>query len=496
MSAQAQAHGAHPAVLEDVPAARVRDLLGGSRRQREAALLATGLAGVVDELPEGEDTPVGAGGVPLGAAERHGLATARRIVAGSTDADVAVETAPTPPVVDDDAAVPGLPLLLDPVAMSPLLGRALPGVPDPDVRVRAVRYQPGSSAVVQYAVATGSRWLTAVAFVSSTGKPRRQSTGRRAGRAASYVAGRTPVETPVHFLEEAGALVCWLPVDLGLPMVGLRTKKLNRRLSEVDLPPVLADKPRLLRYWPRRRAVIRFGPYVLKTYRRRSDYEQAERGLRGGAALRSVSTPSHLGSLPGRRTTIQRRVSGHPSSLSPAGCAPAGRLLADLHREEAPVLDHLSATDVLAKAASRGAHLGLLVPDLAPRFDALTARMAERLPSGGPGVTSHGNFHAGQLLTSAHGVVLLDLDRLCIAAPSYDLGCFVAQYALGRPGDADLLATVESSLVEGYGHRPDDLGWYLAAALLRRALVPFRRQLPDWPAATEHLLTLAEAAAR
>jgi ATP-binding cassette subfamily C protein CydCD len=53
----------------------------GEARMR-AALIATGLGGLLAMLPDGLDTPVGAGGTALSGGERRRLAAARAVLAG------------------------------------------------------------------------------------------------------------------------------------------------------------------------------------------------------------------------------------------------------------------------------------------------------------------------------------------------------------------------------------------------------------------------------
>ena len=48
-------------------------------------------------------------------------------------------------------------------------------------------------------------------------------------------------------------------------------------------------------------------------------------------------------------------------------------------------------------------------------------------------------------------------------------------------------------LLRGYGSVPRGLDWYLATAILRRAIRPFRSQQPDWPEQVEGLVSLAES---
>jgi Ser/Thr protein kinase RdoA (MazF antagonist) len=189
--------------------------------------------------------------------------------------------------------------------------------------------------------------------------------------------------------------------------------------------------------------------------------------------------------------TVQQWVPGHSASLWPASSDAAGRLLADLHSNIGIPLPTITTADVLSKATRQAHFVAELLPPLRAELNALVPRLAAKAPHTADTVTSHGNFYAGQLLAEPSGLVLLDVDRMCRAAPAYDLACFVTHLAFGRDGDADVVKTALDSLLTGYGSRPSDLDWYLSACLLRRAAVPFRFQDEDWPQAATELVRLA-----
>jgi hypothetical protein len=121
----------------------------------------------------------------------------------------------------------------------------------------------------------------------------------------------------------------------------------------------------------------------------------------------------------------------------------------------------------------------------------LIEELAARVPSNLPLVTSHGNFHAGQLLEGPTGLCLVDLDRLCLAAPAHDLASYAAHVAFGRDGEMETVTATLDSLLAGYGRWPEALEWFLANGLLRRTVVPFRLQDEHWPDAVATLVASA-----
>lgn len=536
----------------DVPASTVAAHIGANHhRARVAAATAAGAHGFIAEFPEGYSTPLGRDGFPLTAGQSLRLTIARTLVADPPDLvvddptrgldevgeaavlpglevlfrgrNVAILDAspgvraaaarargplpvlggvagnprrPAPAIVrlPADPSLTQLPRLLDPHEMAPLLGRTVSASRTPDVRVHSVRYKPGDNVVVQYAVTTELGWSTAVAYASTSADLAAKPHRRRHRAATRRAATKAPAVEPFGYLPEVSALVQWLPLDVRLPLLGLNAKRLNRRLVAAGLQPAEDAKPKLLRYWARRRAVVRFGPYVLKTYRHPQDYLEAEQGLRAAAHLHRVPTPNFEAALPSRLTTVQQRVRSHSPSLRPAESEPAGALLADLHAESVPGLRVTTPADILAKSAVGADLIGFLLPEVKGTLDALLSRLEDTMPTDLAAATSHGNYHAGQLLANKEGLVLIDVDRLCLASPAFDLASFAAHVAFGRKDEMELLTTALDSLILGYGSRPAGLEWWLSNCLLRRASVPFRCQDEQWAGAVTNLVGSARKA--
>ena len=533
---------ATPAVLTaglDLPGETPAEIIAApDHAARVDAARSAGAHAFVEELPEGYHTPVADGGIKLSDSQSLRLAMARLLAedppvvvledptsgldpAGEAaclpglavlargrevrvgDASPAVRAvagqgtppgAGRPPAPPTDNALPSLARLLDPVAMAPLLGSLLVDEQVPDVRVRTVRYKPGDNVVVQYDVRAGSQWHTAVAFCRAGARLHRKRKQADNRKRASQAVDRTPARTALGYLAEVSALVQWLPLDIRLKLLADRPERIGERLNNKGIPADPAE-PELLRYWPRRRAVVKYAPHILKVYRDRLDFEDARRALRLARQLEAVHVPTYEGSFTSRQTTVQEWVPGHTPSLWPGSSEAAGEVLTALHGDAHLQVPKVTARNLLTKAAVRADFVTRLLPDLQFEVDALLADLRLSAPEL-PCVTSHGNFHAGQLLAGPSGLVVLDVDRLCRAPAAYDLASFVSHAVFGRPGDTEVLEATLESLVKGYGVQPPGLDWYLSTCLLRRASVPFRFQDEHWPEASTALVHLAREVLR
>jgi phosphotransferase family enzyme len=489
----------------------VAELIGGPDPDAtRAAAKHAGVHAFILELPQGYDTLAGPGGLPLAPAIRRHLELARRLARRAAAGLGAAEPAdgdprlsgPGPPLPPDDPGLPGFGRLLDTGAMAPILARALGVQAAPLVRVRSVRYKPGKNAVAHYDVGTGSAWLEAVAYTTAGAEelvPKASRQPKRAALAAQGAEGRPATPSPISYELEIGALLQWLPLDMRLKGLAKTGAQLRRRLADAGLAVHEHDEPELLRYWARRRAVLGFGDHVIKLYREPLDLAAAEVGLRAASGLAGVPTARFEAVLPSLKATVQRRVPGAAPRLGPAGGAPVGDFLARLHRADpAPLpgpLPACDAADLLAKAATRAQFVAQLLPGLEASLTALLAALEARRPRELPLVPSHGNFHAGQLLETGESLVMIDVDRLCLSHAGFDVASYAGHLAFGHAaGEEEVMETALAALVEGYGSRPDALGWFLAICLLRRAPVPFRYQDERWPDATAGLIRSAHRA--
>jgi aminoglycoside phosphotransferase (APT) family kinase protein len=172
-------------------------------------------------------------------------------------------------------------------------------------------------------------------------------------------------------------------------------------------------------------------------------------------------------------------------------------VLRALHEHELEGLEPLLPSERLAACATAVALVSFIAPALTQRAEAALRELERRAPAlEGALVTSHGDFHGGQLLELAEGPALIDLDLLGAAPPALDLANYAGHLIPKDAPDLSAALTVLDGLVAGYGRRPPWLEWYLAASILRRARVPFRNFERDWPEQTEAMVGAAEAALR
>ena len=133
-----------------------------------------------------------------------------------------------------------------------------------------------------------------------------------------------------------------------------------------------------------------------------------------------------------------------------------------------------------------------VAPAAEDRVEALLRRLEERCRAAATTVTSHGDFHNGELIQRDGELAVLDVDEACRSAPARDLASYAAHAAV-REGD-DPVAVLDGLLAGYDAERPDGLNWYLSASLLRRAERPFRSLEEDWPERIDALVDAAERA--
>jgi hypothetical protein len=237
---------------------------------------------------------------------------------------------------------------------------------------------------------------------------------------------------------------------------------------DIRLPHLGAIDGDVVRYKPGRRAVIRLpGAYA----KLRAD---------GRAPVELPGTPRVLEHRPG--LTVYEAVPGTPlreCSRAPWMAAVA-EALARLHatRADLPLHDLEAEARDLRAAAETAAAIGADPGDLAGR---LLAELATVAPAS---ATIHGSFHDDQVLVSAAGVTLLDLDSAAIGHPLFDVGEFASYLTAAGHDEA------RGRFLEACGAGRDAL-LFEAAALLRWSSLPFRTLEPGWPETVRRRVELA-----
>ena len=399
--------------------------------------------------------------------------------------------------VPDDARLPQVAVLLDAEQMASALGRALGRrEPLPPPAIRYVRYRPGKNLCVHYVADVDGEEQHVVSMASSKQDLAAVAADPAYREPLALVAPRTPAPQPLLYDRALSALIQWLPFDLDMPVLAEPPAALATRLRAlgVEIDPDHAELT-LLQYRPRRRAALGFGDHVLKVYRYERDYRDGVAGLELARSLGGLRTARGEAVLDDCRLTVQERLPGTPPSRRAELAREAGEVLRALHGHSSAGLQPLLPVERLSAAATAVDLVSVLAPRLEVRARALLAELERRAPDVGADlVTSHGDFHGGQLLELPGGPALIDLDLVGGGPAALDLANYAGHMVPKEAPDISAALAALEALVEGYGSRPPWLDWYLSVSILRRARVPFRNFEADWPEQMGVMVTAAEAA--
>lgn len=185
----------------------------------------------------------------------------------------------------------------------------------------------------------------------------------------------------------------------------------------------------------------------------------------------------------------------------PGSAVPVGEALARLHRlPPHPALARVTRQEDAGSLDQPCRTLAFLLPDLADEVghlrDAVTTALT-RAPEQQVGI--HGDFSADQVLLTADGRAIHDLDDAVVGDPARDLGTLAAQLERrvlrGELTDGARAAAVDA-LLGGYARHADPPAGQApqtAAALLRLAPHAFRTRAPGWRLEAEALVHGAAA---
>jgi hypothetical protein len=316
----------------------------------------------------------------------------------------------------------------------------------------------------------------------------------------------SPPAARAAYLPELRAVAQVYPVDLDLPGLveaassGAMLERLRTALPEGrDLSAV---EPELVRYKPRRRAVLRL---ALAGGGRRTVYAKVRADDRGALIHRAagvlsaagVPVPDALGYFPDLRLILAAEATGtrlkelRGDARFAAAMEPVAEVLTLLHRCGIPELPAPGLDAEAGELRAAAGALSALLPTERKRVERLTEQLIAGLadvdvPTG----TIHGSFHDDQVLVSRAGVALVDLDSVQHGPLVADVGHFLS-YLTADGSDA-----ARDEFLTAYARR-DTAGpavlLFEAAALLRWSTLPFRELQPDWPEAVERRVALAAA---
>lgn len=343
-----------------------------------------------------------------------------------------------------DQELEGLALLLDPTALGARLG--LP------VRIRHVRYKPGTSLLAAFDTTHGSSW----AGVWQDGDKARSA--RHRSSAVAAVPGIAHSATgPAR-----------------------SDRVLVRAITRAERVEPALRAASVVRHNPGRRLVLRTRDEYVKTAPGRADA-----AVRHARLLRSAGIPTvEVRHLCGDHTWGAAAWGGgdlasHPSD---AHAAAAGVALARVHA-------HPSGTPVDESTDERAARAVSAVRTVLPALGDRAHAVSLRRPITARRTLVHGDFSADQVLVDGRDDVrLIDLDRMGTGDPARDLATFAVEEHVRTGGIALTEALFASYRASGGTVSEGEWRSWMPLCALERAIEPFRHCEPDWPALVESRL--------
>ena len=398
-----------------------------------------------------------------------------------------------PPLPPADASLPALHRLLEPEAAAEVLSRSLhPEVAPGDVRLTYAQFKRGRRLIAGYAATIDGARRDAVAILDTKADLAAKARLPEHVARARLVAD-DGVPEPLRYEPDLGALVQWLPFDLALPALSLPPEQLGRLLAEHRLevpdPPLRAER---LDHVPLRRAVVRLGSHVLKSYGTDRKLAEAALGLRTVQGLRTAATAPLEAVLPDLRVTVQGALAGELPADPMTAAGPAGETLREVQTLPSAGLPRQPVARELESHLVAVRIVRDILPELESRAAGVQRRLAESAPEDSPPVVAHGDFDDGQMLFGPKGAGVFDFDAICTTHPAMDIARFAAVIVRREPARLDRAEAALARLLDSYGEAPPDLDWWLAAQILCQVGSPFRKAWADWPEKVEGIVAAAE----
>jgi hypothetical protein len=385
-----------------------------------------------------------------------------------------------------DPALGDLSVVTDPAAAAAVLAEAFDGSTVCSPRRRDTKYRP-----LERCEATYDLHLVA------PGGARRRTIGVVTVTAAGVVARRFDDDPGLPSLAEA-----------------LDPERMAARLAG-PVPGLTGCEPSPVRYKPGARCVLRYrlattaGPRELygKLLAGGVDTQlatvaalRAAAGREGMPAVLPVTAAwPDLGLL--AQPAVERGAELHERAFDPAVAEAerlrllraAGRGLAALHGAGLPGVPLVDQADDMAELRGYLGPVGQVDPALGERYEGVLDLVEAAGGAGAaqPVAAGHGAMRTDQFLIDGDGggLVLIDLDGVCLAEPARDLGNLLAYLdwkAIRRPRDAAWVERAGAAFLAGYATGrsapPDRVAAYRAASLLKIAGRRYRSlTVPEWP---------------
>jgi hypothetical protein len=408
----------------------------------------------------------------------------------------------------DDAAMPALCVALDPEAMrARFAARLAPALVVDGCVIERIRHRGRERAIVQFVLAahdaeTGARdeRLCSALLYAADGRARRVA----------------------HKLDVAGwyeaDLDCAIqvfPHDRKLPALAAAIHAPPARLrAALHIDPEAACQVRMLRYRAGLSGTLRYSFGERQVF---AKIYADDQGAATAAMLDQLADvlPTGLGTvralayLPEARMLAIDAARGEcfvhtlagPNAL--AHVRQIAAALVALHHTpmDAPALRQHTRVDEIANIRRARDHIAWCCPHLNARVAALTDAIVAQLPEF-PSRLTHRDLKIDHLFLDGGTVNLIDMDSCALSDPMLDVALFAARlFALPLRGLLDIAATrtmaeaflgtyLTQAPADGAGHLP----MLLSAGLLDVAQGFFVRQEPNWRAAVETMLLMAEDA--
>lgn len=418
--------------------------------------------------------------------------------------------------IPHDAALPALATALDPKRMRRVLADRFRALGDgarrlriEDCRIERVKYKPGRSCLVCYALDlhddASDRHYEQV--LCGRVYPANESASRYT-KAAREPLADAPIGTALVHLPALDMVLWAFPNERKLASLARLTDPGHLRREAL---PALAEALHgpgwriersthaLVHYVPEHTCTVRVdlelrradGRAQRATVYGKAYYDDA--GRRVGDAMRRLwQSPAVRSGALGiarplaydehDRVLWQEGLEGetldarHPADDAPvATLRRAAEALAALHATPVPGLPLVRASDVLADVGARADAIACARPHLLGHLRDLVATLAGTLPDEAPPATLHGDLHPKNVHLIRDGVWLIDLDNLRRGAPEQDLASFTAcmlYRARLRGTSVDAARAAARAFVQAWedarGTRvdPHSLAWHTSAALV------------------------------